>query len=242
MQMVILAGGLGHGIRPLSESTPGPLVEVEGRPFLAYQFDLLRANGIRRVVLCVGHLAHQIRAHFRDGSAFGLEICYSEDGPRLLGTAGALRKARDLLDESFFVAHGHTYVVLQFPRIWSYFHRFAKPGLLVVQSARSPQVPFGQGAPFGDGAAPACSVRDGFVSRYQVAGPRMDYCDMGVALLRRRVLGLVPPRQRVDLPWLFDRLARSRDLLSLRTDAGHHSIASSAGLSEFRRYIAAMSA
>jgi len=273
MQMVILAGGPASRMRPLSEVTPGPLVAVEDRPFLAYQLDLLRANGIRRIVLCVGHLAHKVRAYFRDGASFGVEIQYSEDGPRLLGTAGALRKARRLLDDTFFVMYGDTYVVVQYPRIWSYFNRFDQLGLLVLNAARGKR---GRGSLEPSAGAQSrrlagrrsatpfsCAVRDGLVVRYRpqaasrIAGAssaeepdRSDpvrkipavFSDAGLSILRKAALSLVPPRRRLDLPTLFDRLARQGQLLALRTESGAHSIASPAGLSEFRRYIAAMSA
>ena len=85
----ILAGGLATRLRPITTTIPKAMVEVAGRPFIAHQLDLLRENGVRRVVLCLGYLGEQIEQYLGDGAAFGMELRYSHDGDRLLGTGGA---------------------------------------------------------------------------------------------------------------------------------------------------------
>src|SRR5215216_612376 len=91
--VAILAGGLATRLRPITEKIPKSLVPVAGRPFLAHQLDLLRSRGIRRAVLCVGHLGEMIQRDFGDGSAHGVALGYSFDGPKLLGTGGAIQQA-----------------------------------------------------------------------------------------------------------------------------------------------------
>ena len=99
--VAVLAGGLATRLHPITRTVPKALVEVAGRPFIDHQLALLRANGARRVVLCLGHLGEQVVRHLGDGSAHGLEVSYSHDGDRLLGTGGALRRALPLLGEAF---------------------------------------------------------------------------------------------------------------------------------------------
>src|SRR3989304_4168202 len=89
MQAVILAGGLGSRLRPLTDMKPKSLIPIKGRPFLEYQLELLKQHEIRDVVLCVGHLGNQIKDYFGDGERYGVWIRYSEEGEQLLGTAGA---------------------------------------------------------------------------------------------------------------------------------------------------------
>jgi NDP-sugar pyrophosphorylase family protein len=101
LPVAILAGGLATRLRPLTETIPKSLVEINAEPFLWHQLRLLRENGIDRVVLCVSHLGEMVRDSVGDGSPFGLHIDYSFDGPTLLGTAGALKRAQPLLGESF---------------------------------------------------------------------------------------------------------------------------------------------
>lgn len=107
---VILAGGLATRLRPVTEKIPKSLIEVAGEPFAAHQFRMLARQGIRRVVMCAGYLCEQIRDFAGDGSAFGLQVDYSVDGPTLLGTAGAIRNALPLLPKKFFVVYGDSYL------------------------------------------------------------------------------------------------------------------------------------
>ena len=110
LPIAILAGGLATRLRPVTETIPKALIEVAGEPFLAHQLRLLRRHGFERVVLCVGYLGEQIQAFAGDGRAFGLQVEYSFDGPQLLGTAGALRRALPMLGDAFAVIYGDSYL------------------------------------------------------------------------------------------------------------------------------------
>jgi NDP-sugar pyrophosphorylase family protein len=97
VQVVILAGGLATRLGKLTENRPKSLVEILGKPFLAYQLELLKNNGISDIVLCTGHLGRQIRETFGDGSEYGVHIRYShEENP--LGTAGAVKNAEPFVN------------------------------------------------------------------------------------------------------------------------------------------------
>lgn len=110
MQAVVLAGGLATRMRPHTLTVPKSLLEVAGRPFVDWQLERLAACGLRDVVMCVGHLGEQIRAHVGDGSRFGVRVLWSEEGPRLLGTGGAIRAALPLLSPTFLVTYGDSYL------------------------------------------------------------------------------------------------------------------------------------
>src|SRR5262245_18577519 len=102
LSIATLAGGLGRRLGGDEfRGVPKALRTVAGEPFIFHQLRLLASYGIRDVVLCVGHLGEQISETVGDGSPFGVHVEYSFDGPRLLGTAGAVRRARDLLGERF---------------------------------------------------------------------------------------------------------------------------------------------
>jgi NDP-sugar pyrophosphorylase family protein len=105
MRAVILAGGEGTRLRPLTLSTPKPVVPVVDRPFLRHQIDLLTSAGVREVVFSVAYRPERVRAVFGDGSALGVRIRYAvEETP--LGTGGAVRHALELLDERTIVMNG----------------------------------------------------------------------------------------------------------------------------------------
>lgn len=111
MQAVILVGGAGTRLRPLTDSTPKPMVPVLNRPFLEYTLARLRRHGVTDVVLAMHYLWDKVRDHFGDGSAFGLRLTYTiEPEPR--GTAGAVKCALPHLTGSCFVLNGDVYMDL----------------------------------------------------------------------------------------------------------------------------------
>ncbi|HEY4635349.1 MAG TPA: NTP transferase domain-containing protein, partial [Rhodospirillales bacterium] len=120
MQCLILAGGLGTRMKPTTERLPKALILVRGRPFAEWQLELLKGQGVGRVVFAVGHQGAQIRDVLGGGRYFGLKISYSDEGGRLMGTAGAIRLAvdRGLLDERFLVLYGDSYLTVDVGAVW----------------------------------------------------------------------------------------------------------------------------
>jgi len=131
MQVAILTGGLGTRLGDLTKDRPKSMIEVNGKPFLEYQLDLLKKCGIKNIVMCLGYAAEQIERHFGNGKKYGINITYSfEDRP--LGTAGALKKAKDILDDTFFTMYGDIYVFIDFNHVMSYFRSQNKFALMTV--------------------------------------------------------------------------------------------------------------
>jgi mannose-1-phosphate guanylyltransferase len=105
MQAIILAGGEGTRLRPLTSTVPKPVVPLVDRPFIAFMLDWLRVHGIEDIVISCGHMAAGVRNVLGDGSAFGVSLRYVEE-PRPLGTGGALKFAEALLEDRFFMLNG----------------------------------------------------------------------------------------------------------------------------------------
>jgi len=105
MQALILAGGEGTRLRPLTTTVPKPVVPLVDRPFIAFMLDWLRGHGVDDIVMSCGHLAAGVRNVLGDGSAFGVRLRYVEE-PQPLGTGGALKFAESLLDDRFFMLNG----------------------------------------------------------------------------------------------------------------------------------------
>lgn len=227
MQVVILAGGRATRLRPLTDKVPKSLVEICGKPFLQYQLDFLKEGGVREVVLCIGYLGKEIEKYFGDGGKFGMNIKYSYEKEQLLGTAGALKNAEQLLQGQFFVMYGDSYLFLDFAAIMSYFNEFNKLGLMVVYKnydryERSNVV-----------------VEGSLVKQYskKERAEGMVYIDYGVSILRKKVLQLVPQNQAYSLEELFHQLIEKKGLLSYEVNKRFYQIGSPEGLEEFRRYI-----
>lgn len=105
MQALILAGGEGTRLRPLTSNVPKPIVSLVDQPFISYMFEWLRRHGVDDVVMSCGFLADGVRTQLGDGERFGLRLRYIEE-PKPLGTGGALKYAENLLDERFFMLNG----------------------------------------------------------------------------------------------------------------------------------------
>src|SRR5262249_11294290 len=130
--VAILAGGLATRLRPLTEKIPKALIELAGEPFIAHQLRLLHRENIQRVVLCLGFLGEMVRELVKDGARFGLEVGYSFDGDKLLGTGGALKQALPQLGEVFFVLYGDSYLDVALKPIYEAFDVSGGPALMTV--------------------------------------------------------------------------------------------------------------
>ena len=105
MQALILAGGEGTRLRPLTSTVPKPVVPLVDRPFIAFMIDWLRSHGVDDVVMSCGHLASGVRNVLGDGTAFGIRLTYVEE-PRPMGTGGAVKYAEPLLQDRFLMLNG----------------------------------------------------------------------------------------------------------------------------------------
>jgi mannose-1-phosphate guanylyltransferase / phosphomannomutase len=105
MKAVVMAGGEGTRLRPLTSNQPKPMVPVAGKPCMQHIIELLRRHGMTDIVVTVAYLPQVIRGYFDDGEALGVELHYSVE-ERPLGTAGSVKNAEELLDETFLVISG----------------------------------------------------------------------------------------------------------------------------------------
>src|ERR1700689_3794983 len=129
MPVAILAGGLATRLKPITEKVPKLLVEVAGEPFFNHQIRLLRQSGLTRLVPCVGYLGERVVELYGDGSKWGVEIAYSFDGPRLLGTGGALIRALPKLGGAFYVLYGDSYLPIDYLAVGERLITSGKEGL-----------------------------------------------------------------------------------------------------------------
>ena len=139
--VVVLAGGLGHRLRPLTDTTPKPLLEVGGRPILETIVRHLVSHGYWRIYLSVNHLAESIRAHFGDGHAFGVEIVYLEE-PARLGTAGPLSLIENPPTDPMIVMNGDLLTNADLSAMLA-FHEQSDAVITVATRDYELQVPYG---------------------------------------------------------------------------------------------------
>ncbi len=229
MPAVILAGGMATRLRPVTERIPKALIEVAGRPFLWHQLQLLKQNGIRRVVLLLGYLGEQIQAQFGDGSELGMEIDYSFDGPKLLGTAGAICKAMPRLPESFFVLYGDSYLTCPYRQIGSAFARSGSPAMMTIYR--------------NDGQFDGSNVEyDGErILRYdkQNRTSAMKYIDYGLGVFSKNVFAAIPAGEVRDLASIYQDMLEAGKLAVYEVRERFYEIGSPEGLAETAKLLEA---
>jgi NDP-sugar pyrophosphorylase family protein len=220
--VAILAGGLSTRLRPLTDKTPKALLPVAGEPFLIHQLRLLRGNGFRRVVLCVGYLGEMIAAEIGDGSDIGLQINYSFDSPNLLGTGGALKRALPKLDEKFVVIYGDSYMPVDYGAIVEAFVSSGKPALMTVFKNES------------QWDASNVEFEDRKILRYdkRLRTARMHYIDYGVAVLTAAVFAPFPNDVPLDLADVYSRLVNDKQMAAYEVKQRFYEIGSRQGLAE----------
>jgi N-acetyl-alpha-D-muramate 1-phosphate uridylyltransferase len=228
LPMALLAGGLATRLRPVTERIPKSLVEVNGEPFVAHQLRLLHANGIRRVVLCVGFLGEMIRARIGDGREFGVAVEYSFDGDKLLGTAGALRQALPLLGDSFFVLYGDSYLVCDYAAVERHFAESGKLALMTV--FRNEGKWDGSNVEFENGEILAYSKKH--------RTPRMNYIDYGLGVFSAAAVDQLPQAEPCDLAELYSRLLKQGELAGMEIAQRFYEIGSPGGLEETAHFLA----
>jgi NDP-sugar pyrophosphorylase family protein len=226
-QVVILAGGLGTRMLPRTEQVPKILLPVAGRPFAVWLLARLAACGFEEVVLCIGHLGAAVRRALGDGSAIGMRLSYVEDGERLLGTAGALRRALPLLDETFLVTYGDSYLPFDYHA--------------PLADLRAHPDAFGTMAVFRNDDRLDRSnteVRGEVVARYEKRprdaprDPALDHIDYGATALRREVIAALAEGEPHDLAAVQRALAAEGRLRAHRADERFYEIGSPTGLAD----------
>lgn len=227
MQIVILCGGKATRLYPLTKKIPKSMIRFEGKPFLEQQLDLLKKNRIFDVVLCVGYKAEQIKKYFGDGKNFGVEIKYSSDKKRLLGTGGALKKAENLLEDSFLVMWGDSYLPFNFQKAIKFFKKSNKPGMMIVFKNLNKYEPSN------------VEVKNNLVKSYSKKRKtkKMKYIDYGISIYRKEVLKHLPKNQICDLTKLQQALIKKRQLLAYPAEKRFYQIGSPDGLEELKNYI-----
>jgi NDP-sugar pyrophosphorylase family protein len=227
LPVAILAGGLATRLRPVTETVPKVLLEVAGKPFLEHQLTQLREHGAEEVVLCVGYLGEMIQERYGDGRAHGVRIRYSFDGPKLLGTGGAIRNALPLLGEAFFVMYGDSYLRIDFAEVENVFRRSGKPGLMTIFHNQ------------GLWDTSNICYADGVIERYDktLKDPKMQHIDYGLSVFRSEVFAAYPTNTVLDLAQVMRTLVDQGQMAGFEARERFYEIGSPSGWQELNQFL-----
>jgi NDP-sugar pyrophosphorylase family protein len=231
MQVVILAGGLGTRLWPVTKTVPKPMVPVGGEPYLAHQLRFLQGQGYRDVVILTGYLGEQIEEYFGDGGSVGMQIRYSRE-PAPLGTGGALRNAADLLADAFLLIYGDSFLPIEYASLERRLVGTNATAVIALFEDRRGET----------GVVANVDIDEsGFVTRYEknAAGSHLRFIDAGVLAMRSEAIQLISAGEKSSLEeHIFPRLIERRSLAAVTTEQRFYDIGTPERLRAIEEYFA----
>ena len=227
LPVAILAGGLGTRLGAISATVPKILVDVAGRPFAEHQLDWLEAQGVGHVVYCLGHLGEQVVAALGDGSRWGMRFDFVMDGPVLLGTGGALRRAMVGRADRFFVLYGDSLLTCDLAAIEQAYNASGRRCLMTVLANGdqwdASNVVFANGA----------------IVTYdkQRRVPEMKHIDYGLGIVSTSRLLSYSADQPLDLARVYQDELKAGELTGYEVHTRFYEIGSPQGLEETRAFV-----
>ncbi len=216
-QAVILAGGKGTRLLPLTTDKPKPMIEFHGKPFLEYLIEMLREQGFKRFLLLLGYLAEVIQDYFGDGSKWGIEIEYSvTDVDNKTGLR--IKHAEDIIDPVFLLMYCDNYWPMQIESMWQQFISTDAPALVTVYTNKDHYT--------------KDNLRvdeNGYVEIYDKSrtAPNLQGVDIGFFILDKKVLALLPERENVSFEkTVYPKLIKNRQLKAYLTEHRYYSVGS----------------
>jgi NDP-sugar pyrophosphorylase family protein len=227
LPIAILCGGLATRLRPVTETVPKSLISIHGEPFIHYQLRYLYDQGIRDVVLCVGYLGHMIEGFVGDGKAFGLNVKYSYDGDKLLGTGGAINKALTYLGEDFFVMYGDSYLPINFNQVETAYFESKKVALMTILENS------------GKWDKSNVIYQNGEILEYNKRSNNsaMHYIDYGLSILSSSIIKVYNINDHFDLSDLYHELSIMKKMAGFIVSERFYEIGSFDGISDLEKYL-----
>ncbi len=194
-KVVLMVGGLGTRLRPLTKNTPKPMLKVGNKPILETIINNFKKYGFVDIVLSVNYKAELVKEYFGDGSEFGVNITYIYENKRM-GTAGALSLMKGMFDESFFVMNGDLLTNINFEHFLNFHTKNSSVATMAVREYEY-QIPFG-----------VINQSDGAITSIVEKPTHSYYVNAGIYILNPEVIELIPKEQFYDMPTLFEELIK----------------------------------
>lgn len=214
-------------IRPITEKIPKSLVEINGRPFIAHQLELLQSQGIREVILCLGYLGKEVVAYLKSENDFGMKIQSVFDGPSLQGTAGCISNAFPYLPPYFFVLYGDSYLPCPYQAVEDFFLAQKKQALMTVYRNE------------GQFDTSNVEFENGQIQKYDKVHrtEKMHYIDYGLGIFSRDVFLELRTEGAYDLAEVYQALLSKGQLAGLEIQDRFYEVGSFQGIEELSEYL-----
>jgi NDP-sugar pyrophosphorylase family protein len=227
LPVAILAGGLATRLRPMTTTIPKALIEIDGTPFAELQAEFLARQRVSRVVWLVGYRGEQIEALLGDGSRWAMQFDYLYDGPTLLGTGGAIKRALPSLGDSFFVMYGDSYLECDFGAIEEAFRKSRRAALMTVFRNE------------GQFDVSNIEFTGGRIVRYdkRTRTPAMRHIDYGLGVFTARAFEPYAEGNPLDLATVYQDLLARDELAAFEVKTRFYEIGSPEGLAATEQHV-----
>jgi NDP-sugar pyrophosphorylase family protein len=225
-QIVIIAGGLGSRLGKLTQKVPKALIKIDKKPFIYYQLNQLSKQGFKKVVICVGYLGDKIKKYVGSGKKFNLNIKYSHENKKLLGTAGCIRKAIPLLEDNFFVTYGDTYLPVNFKNIQKSFEKQNAKALITVYKNYNKLA-----------SSNVCFKGKNIFYQKNSKSKKMNFIEYGVSIFSKEIFIESKFKNLSDLSDMLSFLSKIKKLKHHVVKKRFYEIGSNAGLKETKNYL-----
>jgi len=215
-QAVILAGGLGTRLQPITNTIPKPMIPFHGKPFLEYLIDMLVEQGIRKIVLLLGYLPDKVMDYFSDGSRWNVKITYSVT-PIKDDTGLRISKAKEFIDDEFLLLYCDNYWPMQLDEMYNLFSEPGVDALVTVYTNKDRYT------------RSNCIVdEDGYLVTYDKSRTKSDLqgVDIGFFLLKKNVLDMLPSGNVNFEREVIPKLVSKRNIIAYNTDHRYYSVGS----------------
>ena len=199
-KVILMVGGLGTRLRPLTDSTPKPMLPVGGKPILQTIVEKFVSYGFVNIIMCVGYKSNIIQEFFKDGSKFGAKIEYVLEDKRM-GTAGALTLLSDIQkpNEPFFVMNGDLLTNVNFENMLD-FHISQRAQATMCVREYDFQVPYG-----------VVNIEDGRITSIVEKPIHKFFVSAGIYMLDNTCIDMIPEDEFYDMPTLFEEMIKNND-------------------------------
>jgi N-acetyl-alpha-D-muramate 1-phosphate uridylyltransferase len=231
LPIVVLAGGLATRLRPVTEKIPKSLIEINGIPFILYQLQLFYEKGFTHIHFCLGFLGEKVEDQIKKSKYYDLiNITFSYDGDKLLGTGGAIKNIVDQLPYNFFITYGDSYLDISYSEIEQYYNSYG------LADEKSLMTVFKNNGKWDQSNVVFENGKISLYSKLQ-KNPKMEYIDYGVGILCKIDFEDYAKASNFDLCSLYEKKSISNDLLGYEIYERFYEIGSFAGINDFSEYI-----
>lgn len=226
--LVILAGGMATRLGNIAKDKPKCLVSVAGKPFINWQLEYARNQGISNVFICSGWLGNKVNNHVNSLNYQNLNIKVISDGNKLLGTGGAINNILSMLPDNFFVLYGDTYLPIDFKKVQDYYDANIDPNnnLMTVYKNNS------------ELDKSNIIYKNGVIIKYNKKDfdMNMQYIDYGLGIMSKKSFSLYGEKDYFDLSDMYEYLVNNKILHPYLVTERFYEIGTPESLAESEKY------